>query len=247
MSPALTSQSSCGEGGLHLCACAGACLAALLVSCYKLSCCRNRTCCQQESVDVKALKAMFNNKVSTSDSGAPPPQPGFGRAKSDLAHQRLPPAVLSPPMAGPGPVRLPKGDPMTPPIPSRPVSFPRPPPASRPGLQPGDKVKQTGEMLQSLMLRPPGPRAPPPGPNQPPSNALSPPAAPSTPRQQPRQKTSADVTPLRRPLPPEGALPLKPRRPPNVNLKPYLRFKRGSSLPDQRQQRNGESAMFTHA
>lgn len=188
---------------------------------------------------------MFNNNVTTSESGAPPPQPGFGRVKSDLALQRLSPAAFSPPMAGPGPVRLPKVDPMTPPFPSRPVSFPRPPPASRPGLQPADKVKQTGEKLQNLMLRSPGPRAPPSGPNQ--SPALSLPAAPSTPRQQPRQKISADVTPLRRPLPPEGALPSKPRRPPNVNLKPFLRFKRGSSLPDQRQQRDGESAMLTHA
>lgn len=198
---------------------------------------------------------MFTNKASTSDTSIRPSQLGFGKAilpKSDLAHHRQSPTVLSPPMAGPGPLRPPMGDPTMPSIPARPASFPRPPvnPGIRAGLQPADtcKVKQTGEMLQNLMLRqqkPPGSKAPPPGPNHPPSPALTPAATPSPiPRQQPRQKTSAEVTPLRRPLPPDGALPLKPRRPPNVNLKPFLRFKHGSSLPDQRQ-RNGESCLFT--
>lgn len=199
---------------------------------------------------------MFNSKASSSDTSIRPSQLGIGRAilpKSDLAHHRLSPTVLSPPVAGPGPLRLPMGDPTMPSIPARPASFPRPPlyPGIRAGLQPADtcKVKQTGEMLQNLMLRqqkPPGSKAPPPGPNLPPSPALTPAATLSpTPRQQPRQKTSADVTPLRRPLPPDGALPLKPRRPPTVNLKPFLRFKRGSSLPDKRQQ-DGESCLFTH-
>lgn len=36
--------------GLHLFVCAGACLAALLVSCFKPSCCWNCVCCQEESL-----------------------------------------------------------------------------------------------------------------------------------------------------------------------------------------------------
>lgn len=199
---------------------------------------------------------MFTNKASASDPSFHPLQPGYGRAnlpvgKSNLAHHRLSPLPLSPPMAGPGPARLPNEEPVIPSVPARPASFPRPPlnPGLRPGLQPADaKVKQTGEMLQNLMLRqqwPPGTKPLLPGTNQPSSPAQSPVAAfPPSPRQPPRPKISADVSPLRRPLPPDGALPLKPKRPPNVNLKPFLRFKRGSSLPDQRQ-REGESVTFT--
>lgn len=184
---------------------------------------------------------MFNSKASSSDTSPRPSQLGLGRGtlpKNNLAHHRLSPMLLSPPPAGPAPQRLPTGDPTTPSIPARPPSLPRSPvnPGTRGSLQPADtnKVKQAGEMLQNLMRtqqRPPGSKAPPPGPNLPPAPALAP---SPTPRQQPRQKTSAEVTPLRRPLPPDGALPLKPRRPPNVNLKPFLPFKRGCSLPDQR-------------
>lgn len=192
---------------------------------------------------------MFNSKVRASDTSIQPSQPAFGRLilpveKSNLAHHRLSSMVLSPPTTGPGPVRLPKDEQNIPSIPPRPVSFPRPSlnPGLRPGLQPADatKVKQMGEKLQNLMLRqqmPPGTKPLLPGTNQPPSPALRHVAAPSPIS---RQKTSADVTPLRRPLPPDGALPLKPRRPPNVNLTPFLRFKRGSSLPHQRRQ-DGES------
>lgn len=164
--------------------------------------------------------------------------------KSELAHSRLSSMVLSPPAAGP--------DPAMPSIPARLASLPRPPfnPGIRASSQPADssKVKLTGEMLQNLMLKqqkPPGGKAPPPGPHLPLSPALTPAATPSpTLRQQPRQRTSVDVTPLRRPLPPDGALPLKPRRPPTVNLKPFLRFQHGASLPDRRQ-RDGESCLFT--
>lgn len=213
-------------------------------------------CCNQgENIDVKALRARFNNKPSTLDtssweSGSPKsPRPGFGRAilpvtENDLAHHRLSPTVLSPLMAGPGLVRFPKAEPMATSIPSRPASSPRPPPnpGVRPCIQPADtnKVKQTGEMLQNMMLRQqklPGTK-PAPAPAQAPA-----PATASTPlplRQQPRQRSAGDVTPLRRPLPPEGPLPLKPKRPPNVNLEPFLRFKQGPPLPDPRK-RDGES------
>lgn len=232
-----------------VCGCAGACLAALLISCFPLSSCWNCACFQEESVDVKALMAMFSSKAGSSDTSIRPAQVGVGRAilpRSDLAQHRLSPG------AGPGPLRLPMGDPTAASVPARPAAFPRAPlhPGIRASPQPPDasKVKQTGEMLQSFKLRqpkPPSSKAPPPSPARPPVPALTPALTAATSSPSPRHKTSAEVTPLRRPLPPDGALPLKPRRPPSVNLKPFLTFKRGSSLPNPRQ-RDGESPLLTH-
>ncbi|XP_056233647.1 FYN-binding protein 1 isoform X2 [Seriola aureovittata] len=201
----------------------------------------------EEIVDVKALRARFNNKTSTSDtssrdSGSPKsPRPGFGRAilpmtDNNLAHHRLSPSV-PPPLTGPGLVRFPRPEPTAASSPLRPASVPRPPLHSgvRAPIQPADasKVKQTGEMLQNMMMRhqiPAGIRpalAPSPTPPQAPA-----PAPTSTPlRQPPRQRSAGEVTPLRKPLPPEGPLPLKPKRPPSVNLEPFMRFTRGPALP----------------
>lgn len=156
--------------------------------------------------------------------------------ENDLANHRLSPAIPPSPMAGQGLVRLPRVEPMAASIPSRPVSFPRLPPNAgvRASIQPADanKVKQTGEKLQNMMLRHQRPPVTKPAPAQ-----ASTPAPTSTPlplRQQPRQRSAGDVTPLRRPLPPEGPLPLKPKRPPNVNLEPYQRFNQGPALPGPR-------------
>ncbi|TMS20360.1 Disabled-like protein 2 [Larimichthys crocea] len=198
----------------------------------------------EESVDVKALRARFNNKTSTSDassrdSGSPKsPRPGFGRVtlpgtENDLAYRRVSPTIPPPVMAGPGLMRFPRAEPMASPIPSRPAFFPRPPPhpGVRPSIQPADtnKIKQTGDMLQNMMLghqRLPGIK---PGPALPPLQAPvpAPASAPLPLRQQSRQRSAGDVTPLRRPLPPEGPLPLKPKRPPHVNLEPFMRTCRG--------------------
>lgn len=224
---------------------------------------------QEESVDVKALRARFNSKANNSDassrdSGSPKsPRPAFGRVvlpvtENNLAHHRLSP-IVPPPVAGPGPIRFPRVDPMAASIPSRSV-FPRPPPPSpavRASIQQADatKVKQTGEMLQNMMLRhqrPPGFK-PVPAPGMAPATgkatgkAPAPPQA-STPavssnmtplRHQPRQRSGGEVAPLRRPLPPEGHQPLKPKRPPHVNLEPFMRFSRGPALPPPRKS-NGE-------
>ncbi|XP_051232489.1 FYN-binding protein 1 [Dicentrarchus labrax] len=205
----------------------------------------------EESVDVKALRAKFNNKTSTSDtssrdSGSPKsPRPGFGRAilpvtENNLALHRLSPVVPPPPMAGPGLMRIPRAEPMAASIPPRPGSFPRPPPnhGVRAPIPPVDatKVKQTGEMLQNMMLRHQKPLGI--KPSQSPalgqSPAPTPTSAPLPLRQQPRQRSAGEVTPLRKPLPPEGPLPLKPKRPPNVNLEPFLRFSRVPALPGPR-------------
>ncbi|XP_071342119.1 FYN-binding protein 1 isoform X2 [Trachinotus anak] len=202
----------------------------------------------EESVDVKALRARFNSRANTSDtssrdSGSPKsPRPGFGRAilpvtENDLIHHRLPPTV-PPPLNGPGLVKFPRAEPIATSSSFRPASVPRPPPTSgvrASSIQPTDtsKVKQTGEMLQNMMLRhqkPPGIKpalVPSPG-----SPQAPPPASTSTLlRHQPRQRSAGEVTPLRKPLPPEGPLPLKPKRPPIVNLEPFMRFSRGPALP----------------
>ncbi|KAM7011955.1 FYN-binding protein 1 [Tautogolabrus adspersus] len=241
----------------------GACLAVLLTSCF-----RNRAaslsefvflcCCQGESIDVKALRARFNNKASTSDtssrdSGSPKsPRPGFGRSvlpvtESNLSNHRLSPTV-PPPMAGPGLVRFPRTEQIAASVPPRPAFSPRPftSPGVRAAIQPTDVncVKQTGEMLQNMMLRHQRPPAAKPGPGPVPAPAPAPATAPghtSIPpplRQPPRQRSTGDVTPLRRPLPPEGPLPLKPRRPPNVNLEPFMRSNRGPVLHGLRKQDN---------
>lgn len=217
-------------------------------------------CFQQESIDVKALRARFTNKASASDtssresSSPKSPRPGFGKVilpvtENDLAHHRLSPIAPSL-VAGPGPVKSLRADSMAASIPPRPVVFPRqhPSPAVRASAQTADatKVKQTGEMLQNMMLRyqkPPGVK-PAPVPGLAPSPAQpSAPAATSNPRplrQQVRQRSTGEVTPLRKPLPPEGPLPLKPKRPPNVNLEPFLRFSRRPAHPAPRKS-NGES------
>lgn len=216
------------------------------------SCCNDflhLCCCQEESVDVKALRAKFNNKTNASDtssreSGSPQsPRPGFGRAilpvtENNQVHQRLSPTVPLSPMAGPGQMRFPRAEPMAAPIPSRPAFLPRlpPNPGVRPLIQPVDntKIKQTGEMLQNMMVRSqriPGPK-PAPAPVQ--AAAPAPTSTPLPLRQQPRQRSAGEVTPLRRPLPPEGPLPLKPKRPPNVNLEPFLRSKQAPALPSPR-------------
>ncbi|KAM4738902.1 FYN-binding protein 1 [Anableps anableps] len=190
----------------------------------------------EENVDVKALRARFNSQARTSDtssrdSGSPKsPRPGFGRlvqplAENDLAHKIASAVPLRPYQ---GLARYPKEEPAAA---STPASFSRPPPASsvRASVQPGDasKVKQTGEMLQKMMLthqRPPGPSL---SPARSPVMGPSPTTTPLLLRHQPRQKSSGEVTPLRRPLPPEGPLPLKPKRPPNVNLELFKKSRRG--------------------
>lgn len=247
----------------------GPCLAVLLTSCFSTRAAAVEfvllCCCQGESIDVKALRARFNNKASTSDtssrdSGSPKsPRPGFGRAilpvtDNDLAHQRLSPTVLPSAMAGPGIMRFPRAEPMAAPIPSRHAAFPRPPPnpGVRPSIQPADttKVKQTGEMLQNKMIwnqRHPGIKpalAPAPAPAQAHSPAHS--STPPLLRQQPRQRSTGEVTPLRKHLPPEGPLPLKPKRPPNVNLEPFKKFRRGPALPAPRKQ-DGEFLGINHS
>ncbi|XP_015246668.1 PREDICTED: FYN-binding protein-like [Cyprinodon variegatus] len=197
----------------------------------------------EECVDVKALRARFNSQNRTSDtssrdSGSPKsPRPGFGKVVQPVKENELAQKIALgiPPRPYQGLSKYPKEDPVTPSVFN---SSSRPPPVSvvRASNQPGDtnKVKQTGEMLQNMMLkhqRPPGSAL---SPARSPVLGPSPTTTPLLLRHQPRQKSSGEVTPLRRPLPPEGPLPLKPKRPPNVNLEPFKRFRRGATPSDQR-------------
>ncbi|XP_056271390.1 FYN-binding protein 1 isoform X3 [Pseudoliparis swirei] len=180
-----------------------------------------------DSVDVKALRSRFTSQTRTSetssrDSGSPQsPRPGFGGpilTEEDLAHRRPTPTV-PPPTASPGPVWSPRPEPTADPVPSRPASGP----GVRASVQPAEpgKVKLKGELLQNLMLKHQGPPAPRPG------LALGPTTTPL-----PLQRSSAvDGTPLRRPLPPGGLAPLKPKRPPKVTLEAFLRLRRGPGPP----------------
>ncbi|XP_075878778.1 FYN-binding protein 1 isoform X2 [Nelusetta ayraudi] len=197
----------------------------------------------EESFDVKALRARFNNHAvaldsSSRDSSSPKsPRPAFGKSvlpqvtDSDLAHLRLSPTVPSPPMASPGPGRLPRPDPPAPSFAAKgapPQWTPPPQPGARPGIPlPGvSKVKQMVDAQQNRskqQQRAPVPMLVP-GPLQA-SVRASASSAPLQLRRQPQQRPPADVTPLRRPLPPEGPLPLKPNRPPRVNIEPFLRFR----------------------
>ncbi|KAK5907085.1 hypothetical protein CesoFtcFv8_004971 [Champsocephalus esox] len=197
----------------------------------------------EDSVDVKALRARFNTKPITSpdtssrDSGSPKsPQPGFGRlplTESNLAHHRLSPTVPPLPLASSGQVRFQRpAESMAAFRPPLPRSSPSP--GVRAPLQPADhsRVKLKEEMLQNMMLR----HQRPPIPKQAAAHTTPPPL-----RQQPRKRSAGEVTPLRRPLPPEGPLPLKPKRPPNVNLEPFLRLNRGPAFPGPKKSDAGSS------
>lgn len=191
--------------------------------------------CQEESIDVKSLRAMFNaqaSAVDTSQDNIPPrsPRPGYGRTSLPATENNVSYSKLSPTFPSPGsplgPGRFPRTEPTAASVLPKPVFVPRPPPkadtrASVP-LTEANTVKQTAEMLQSMMQRHQGPAAA--------TSSKAPPL-----REQPKRRSTGDVIPLRRPLPAKGPMPLKPKRPPNVNLEPFVKFTRGAPpVPHQR-------------
>ncbi|KAJ8277436.1 hypothetical protein GJAV_G00075130 [Gymnothorax javanicus] len=200
----------------------------------------------EESVDFKALRARFHAEVKMATlggAGAGAPrvlQPGVGRAGTPMAFNSPVNGVIRPKVspAGPKPLpgirsspemhRLPKppmGDPgglatarKVPPV----GVFPRPPPSHRAGHQdnkmtipvtdrPG-RVKATGELLQNMMLKQIGLQ-----------DGFVPKPAPPVTTPLRSQRSMTEVPPLRRNLPPEGPRPLKPKRPPYVNLDSFRR------------------------
>ncbi|XP_028301329.1 FYN-binding protein 1 isoform X2 [Gouania willdenowi] len=167
----------------------------------------------EEQIDVKALREKFNNRLGSHDRSSP-------KSSSAL------------PFPAPGLVRI-ADQPR-----HAPSLLPLSPSGREASAQPGEinKVRQTGEMLQNMMLRQQKPRGTKPGSSLGlvPSPIRTPPAI--------RHTRPAQVTPLRRPLPPEGPLPLKPRRPTKVNLEPFLRFKQGPVLPAPRKRDRSQSS-----
>ncbi|XP_024909892.1 FYN-binding protein 1 isoform X2 [Cynoglossus semilaevis] len=205
----------------------------------------------EEIQDFRALRARFNNKVltpatsSSQESSSPvsPLKPAFGKGifpvmENNLPHQRMFP--ISPSTSSTGQNR------QTPFLGAEPVasssssysssiaprthSLPRA--MSYSGFKATNhspdfsRVTQTSK--QNMMPRNQRPAALKPALTPPLGSARSPAVTPtSTPvphRQQQRQRSTGEVTPLRRALPPEKPLPLKPKRPPNVNLEAFKKI-----------------------
>ncbi|XP_072516843.1 FYN-binding protein 1 isoform X2 [Salminus brasiliensis] len=178
-----------------------------------------------ENVDVKALRARFAQTQAQKSSGGGGPSP----RSSVVGHV--------PDLSANGVVR---NKPVTPPRQVLPLNstsepkrniqpphgvYPKPPPFHRMGAKeeamtpltqpevPG-RVKQTGELLQTRMLKHHG------------DGKLN--TSPRLPL--PSQRSISEVPPLRKPLPTVGQRPSKPKRPPSVNLD-YWRKKKTASLP----------------
>ncbi|XP_056590928.1 FYN-binding protein 1 isoform X2 [Triplophysa dalaica] len=179
----------------------------------------------EESVDFKALRAKFHTQLEKGACGGVVPiRPhAIGASRESLTKEALrnkpsaaPPRPIlplhsssEPKMFGSGPQGV----------------FPRPLPVHRLGGQESPKVppkevgganrvKLTGELLQSKLLK------------QHSETKLPPPVRPLL----PSQKSVTEVVPLRRPLPTVGPRPSKPKRPPTVNLD-HLRRKVPAVLP----------------
>ncbi|KAJ8374728.1 hypothetical protein SKAU_G00053080 [Synaphobranchus kaupii] len=171
----------------------------------------------EESVDVKALRARFHAQAGMAavrGGGSPRTLlPGIGRAGTPMAFNLSANGAVKPIVPKPLPGTL---------LVFRPAKgvFPRPPLSHRASSQehrmalpvaerPG-RVKATGEMLQTMMLKQlPVQDGPIPMQASPVSTSLR------------SQRSMTEVAPLRRNLPPEGPRPLKPKRPPYVNLESF--------------------------
>lgn len=194
---------------------------------------------QIESGDVRALLNKFNRQAEAVDASprrdsgpakTPSPavrtrvQPGAAPAaipeNERLRHKQMPMATPQHRELASMPRPEPRGPPSALRLPPVGGGFPRPPAptTSSPRMLDTGRVRLAEELLQNVMLNP---RVP----GTPGTRALMP-------AQQPASRGNIEeVTPLRRPLPPEARQPLKPRRPQQVNLEPYLRSHRPPPLP----------------
>jgi len=188
---------------------------------------------QKESGDVRALLNKFNRQAEAVDAStrrdsgpAKTPTPALrtrvqpGTAPAAIPeNERLRPKLM--PMATPQHRELasmprpePRGHPGALRLPPVGGGFPRPPAPTTfsPRMLDTGRVRLAEELLQNVMLK----------------------HVPGTPAQalMPASRGNIEeVTPLRRPLPPEARQPLKPRRPQQVNLEPYLRSHHPPALP----------------
>ncbi|XP_061884448.1 FYN-binding protein 1 isoform X2 [Entelurus aequoreus] len=174
----------------------------------------------EERVDVKALRARFSNKARTSPTSSSPRPPQSRPEKTLLLPSGPPPTTALPHVAGLDAVRFQTEETMAG---SKPAFSPLSPPI--PGIRTSvqssshGKVKQTGQLLEKLMLRSA-------------AGAKIPFPAPTSTPLPLRQRSTDNTIPLRRPLPPEGPRPVKPKRPPNVNLERFQNVtRRAQPLP----------------
>ncbi|XP_061540753.1 FYN-binding protein 1 [Phycodurus eques] len=146
-------------------------------------------------------------------------------------------AAVFPHMAGPDVVKFQREEAKAPSNPSEPFFPPHPPPntgvRTSPQCSGVNKIKQTGEMLEKMMLRGP-------------AGTKTLPAAPTLTPLPLRLRSTSNVIPLRKPLPPEGPLPLKPRRPHNIELEQFLRVtQRARPLPAWRTREGSEARQIS--
>ncbi|KAG7282824.1 hypothetical protein CRUP_012213 [Coryphaenoides rupestris] len=196
-----------------------------------------------ESGDVRALLNKFNRQAEAADASTrrdsgpaktPSPalrtrvQPGTAPAtipeNERLRHKLMPMATPQHRELASVPRLEPRGQPSTQRLPPVGVGFPRPPAPTpfSPRMLDTGRVRLADELLQNVMLnRVPGMQSP-----------TATPAQALLPAQKPASRANIkEVTPLRRPLLPEARQPLKPRRPQQVNLEPYLRRHHPPALP----------------
>ncbi|XP_018601356.1 FYN-binding protein 1 isoform X2 [Scleropages formosus] len=204
----------------------------------------------EENVDFKTLRDRFHAKAEMADAKGGDsqrlPMPRFPRAVPPAGHSPSANGAARPKLspAAPGPRSSPDLSWMARPSavepestgPTRPSPpfgvFPRPPPSHRTAPVPQEpktespvkdrvpgKVKATGELLQNMMLKPSMQDSPLFKPTPSPTSTLR------------SQRSMAEVPPLRRTLPPEGPKPVKPKRPPTVNLDCYRKAAPPPPLP----------------
>ncbi|KAM9797505.1 PML-RARA-regulated adapter molecule 1 [Syngnathus typhle] len=180
----------------------------------------------EDAVDVKALRARFSSTAGASrtnsrDSQSPKSPPSdFVRAVGSTAQKDISQPKVSPTyVAGPDAAKFQRNQATAAPAPAGSIFFP-PSPLNRKVAtlvesSGGNKIKQAGEMLEKMMLRGAA------------GTKVPLPVSTLTPHPL-RLKSTSTVIPLRKPLPSEGPLPLKPKRPPNVDLEQFLKIRQQS-------------------
>ncbi|XP_077463993.1 uncharacterized protein LOC144079227 [Stigmatopora argus] len=167
----------------------------------------------EDNVNVQALRARFSSRSRSRSSSSSSASMPNTISNSPLSHW---PALVRPipstaernNVPKPDMVKHQRGEAKAAPTPPEPnTKKPTPYPSS------ANKVKHTGEMLEKMML------------GKALVGSIAPSPVPTSTRPLQLRSTS-DVIPLRMPLPPEGPLPLKPKRPRNIHLQQFLNISR---------------------
>ncbi|XP_077573761.1 uncharacterized protein LOC144197073 isoform X2 [Stigmatopora nigra] len=168
----------------------------------------------EDNVNVQALRARFSRSSSSGTISNPSTSPRRSLVRSipSTAERDVFLPTASPPdfphVPEPYMVKHQRGEAKAAPTPPEPNTKKRTPYPSN-----SNNVKHTGEMLEKMML----------------GKALVGSIAPSlvpTSTLPLQLRSTSDVIPLRKPLPPEGPLPLKPKRPRNIHLQQFQNISR---------------------